>query len=117
MRTHKDLIVWQKAMDLVGNVYRVSRQLPKGEMFGLCSQIQRAAVGIPSNIAEGAKREHKNEYVQFLAIANGSSAELETQLLLIEKLYPKTFKEINLIIKNIEEIQKMIYALMKSLKR
>ncbi len=117
MRTHKDLIVWQKAMELVENVYRVSRKLPREERFGICSQIQRAAVGIPSNIAEGAKREHKLEYVQFLAIANGSSAELETQLLLIAKLYPKTSNEINLITSDIEEIQRMIYSLMKSLKR
>ena len=90
--------------------------MPKDEIFGLCSQIQRAAVGVPSNIAEGAKREHKKEYIQFLAIANGSSAELETQLILIEKLYPETSKEIELINKDLEEIQKMIHGLMKSLK-
>lgn len=117
MRTHKDLVVWQRAMDLVEKVYRVSRRLPKDEIFGIRSQIQRAAVGIPSNIAEGAKREHINEYIQFLAIANGSSAELETQLILIEKLYPIVSKEIDLLNKELEEIQKMIHGLMKSLKK
>ncbi len=116
MRTHKDLIVWQKAMDLVKLVYKITRKLPKSETFGLISQTQRSAVSIPSNISEGAKREHTLEYLHFLSIANGSSAELETQLILIQDLYPQFKETVTETINLLEEIQKMIYALMKSLK-
>jgi len=78
--SHRDLIVWQEAMKLVAAVYRATDQLPKREWFGLIAQARRAAVSIPSNIAEGAGRNSTREYVQFLGIATGSLAELETQL-------------------------------------
>ena len=82
----KDLIAWQKSMDLVEEIYRITNCLPKTEMYGLSDQMRRAAVSIPSNIAEGQQRHTKNEFVRFLAIARGSSAELETQLLICNRL-------------------------------
>ena len=89
IQNFKDLIVWQKAMDLVNEVYKITRQFPKSEVYALASQMQRAAVAIPSNIAEGHRRNHRPEYVQFLGIALGSAAELETQVLISEKQYPE----------------------------
>lgn len=104
-------------MDLVEIVYKISRQLPKSEVFGLCSQIQRASVGIPSNIAEGSKRGHKSEYIQFLSMANGSAAELETQLILIKKLYPQLKIEIERTLILLDEILRMLYSLIHVLKK
>lgn len=116
MRTHKDLIVWQKSIELVEKIYKITNELPKSELFGLISQMQRSAVSIPSNIAEGAKREHKTEYIQFLSIANGSASELETQLILTTKLYPKLKIQIETVLELLEEILKMLYSLMRSLR-
>ncbi|MDO8573828.1 MAG: four helix bundle protein [Candidatus Daviesbacteria bacterium] len=116
MRTHKDLTVWQKSMELVELIYKTTNKLPKSELFGLISQMQRSAISIPSNIAEGAKREHKNEYIQFLSIANGSASELETQLLLTKKLYPKLKTEIEKALPLLDEILRMLYSFMKSLR-
>lgn len=117
MKSHKDLTVWQKSMDLVELVYNITNKLPKSEVFGLSSQMQRAVVAIPSNIAEGAKRGHKLEYIQFLRVANGSAAELETQLILTEKLYPEEKNNIQKASLLLEEILKMLYALISTLKR
>lgn len=116
MRTHKDLIVWQKSMELVELVYKITHELPQSEVFGLISQMQRSSVAIPSNIAEGAKREHRPEYIQFLSIANGSAAELETQLMLAERLYPKLKARIEVTLTLLEEILKMLYSFMRSLR-
>lgn len=117
MQSHKDLTVWQKSMDLVELVYKITNKLPKSEVFGLNSQMQRAAVAIPSNIAEGAKRGHKLEYIQFLRVANGLAAELETQLILAERLYPEEKNNIQKTILLLEEILKMLHALIGSLRR
>ena len=86
MRNHKDLIVWQKSMALVKCVYEVTRAFPHEEMFGLTSQMRRAAVSIPSNIAEGYGRIYDKERINFLSIALGSASELETQLMISEDL-------------------------------
>ena len=83
---YKDLVVWQKAMDLSVAIYQMTKSFSKDEMFGLTSQMRRAAVSIASNIAEGEGRKSKKEFSHFLAIALGSKAELETQLLLCEKV-------------------------------
>ncbi len=117
MQSHKDLTVWQKSMDLVVLVYKITSKLPRSETFGLSSQMQRAAVAIPSNIAEGAKRGHKLEYIQFLSVANGSAAELETQLILTQKLYPEVESSIQQTMALLEEILKMLYVLISTLKR
>ena len=80
--TYKDLSVWQKSMQLCEDIYLVTKNFPPNEQYGLISQIRRCSVSIPSNIAEGFLRGHKSEYKQFLRIAYGSGAELETQLLI-----------------------------------
>ncbi len=116
MKSHKDLTVWQKSMDLVELVYKITNKLPKSEVFGLSSQMQRAVIAIPSNIAEGAKREHRAEYIQFLSIANGSASELETQLILTGKLYPNFETEVKDTLTVLDEILRMLYSLMKSLR-
>jgi four helix bundle protein len=84
--THKDLDVWKAAMELAKLVYLITSKFPKEELYGLTQQIRRSAVSIPSNIAEGAARNSRKEFIQFLHISLGSLAELETQLLLSEKL-------------------------------
>lgn len=86
MRTHKDLDVWKNAMDLVTCIYDETKSFPKEEMYGLTNQIRRAAVSIPSNIAEGSGRSHNKEFINFLYIALGSLAELETQLMIANNL-------------------------------
>ena len=78
IRNHKDLEVWKKSMDLVSNIYKITESFPNKELYGLTNQIRRAAVSIPSNIAEGAARNSKKEFIQFLYIALGSLSELET---------------------------------------
>lgn len=82
IKSYRDLLVWQKAMDLVAESYGLSAKPPKTETYGLASQIQRAAVSIPANIAEGHGREHLGDYLHHLSVANGSLMELETHLLL-----------------------------------
>lgn len=86
VRNYRDLIAWQKAMDLVVAVYDTTKQYPADERFGLTSQTRRAAVSIPCNIAEGHARDSTKEFLHFLSITNGSLAELETQLILGERL-------------------------------
>ena len=84
---YKDLIVWQRSMELAEEVYRLVKKLPKEELFALSDQIRRAVISIPSNIAEGYERNSTKEYIHFLSIAKGSKAELETQLLLCTKIH------------------------------
>ncbi len=86
MLEYKDLIVWQKAFDLSLHIYKATEQFPEVEKFGLQSQMRRAAVSIPSNIAEGSRRGTHKDYISFLRVADGSAAELETQLLLAHAL-------------------------------
>ena len=89
LRSYKDLIVWQKGVSLVKKIYLATNEMPKEEVYGLSSQMQRAAVSIPSNIAEGQQRKNTKEFSQFLRIAYGSSAELETQTIIAKELYKK----------------------------
>ena len=86
LKSYRDLIVWQRSIDLVSEIYRLTEQFPQTEIYGLTSQMRRAAVSIPSNIAEGYSRKSKNEYSQFIRISFGSGAELETQLVIAENL-------------------------------
>jgi four helix bundle protein len=86
MKGHEDLVVWRKAMDLVISVYHLTRRFPKTEIFGLASQMQRAAVSVPSNIAEGHALKQTQAYSRHLAIASGSLAELQTQLEIAKRL-------------------------------
>lgn len=111
-KSYKDFILWQKSMILVEFVYKITAQLPKDEIYGISSQIRRSAVSIPSNIAEGSKR-GKKEYSQFLKIAYGLSAELETQLLIVQKIYKINY--IQEILDLLTEIQKMLSTSVKKL--
>lgn len=114
MNNYKELKVWQKYRMLVKTIYDISTQLPSEEKFGLTNQLRRCAVSIPSNIAEGASRSSNKEFSYFLEIAYGSCFELETQLLLCSDISFLPTDTINLIIADLQEIQKMIYKLIKS---
>lgn len=118
MKSHRieDLKVWTKSMVLVKEVYLISAELPTEEKSGLQSQIRRCAVSIPSNIAEGAGRNNKNEFYQFLGIAFGSTYELQTQLQLLIDLNFISEMKIAPLKELLAEIQKMIYSLKASLK-
>lgn len=87
IQSHKDLTVCQRSIELVVETYTITNQLPKSEEYGLSSQMRRAAVAVPSNIAEGYRRKGLREYLQFLYIANASASELETQLIIAKKIY------------------------------
>jgi four helix bundle protein len=112
--THKDLEVWKKAMDLAAQVYSLTARFPKEELYGLTSQIRRSAVSIPSNIAEGAARYSRKGFIQFLHIASGSVAELETQLLLATRM---GFISRDNPLPQTEEVRKMLLGLLRSLKK
>ena len=112
---YKDLIVWQRSMELAEEVYRLVKKLPKEELFALSDQIRRAVISIPSNIAEGYERNSTKEYIHFLSIAKGSKAELETQLLLCTKIHYLNNSDIEKSISLIQEIGKMINSLPKHL--
>ena len=114
MKTHKDLDVWIKSMELVTDIYKITKQFPKEEMYGLTNQIRRAAVSIPSNIAEGAARNSDKEFIQFLYIALGSTVEVETQIMISQNL--KYIEEIPEILENITSIKQMLLGLIKHLK-
>ncbi len=116
MNRFKELKVWQKAIDIVVDVYKLTAKFPQNERFGLISQIQRAAVSIPSNVAEGAGRNNKGEFYQFLGIANGSPFELETQLMIASKLGYSDITETENICSKVSEVQNMIFGLQKTLK-
>ena len=113
IKTHKDLDVWKKSMDLVERVYRRTESFPDSEKYGLTNQIRRCAVSVSSNIAEGAARNTDKEFVQFCYIALGSLSELETQLLIAERL--KYSQNID-ILENVVEIRRMLLGLIKYLK-
>ena len=116
MKTHQDLEVWQKAIGFVTQVYKFTESFPKSEIYGLTNQIRRASVSIPSNIAEGAGRESEKEFAHFLAIANGSAFEVETQLYLCFDLSYISEDELNDFLNKIQEIQRMIFRFKQQLK-
>jgi four helix bundle protein len=113
--TFKDLQVWQRSRKLVGRVYEITDRFPGKEQFGLTGQLRRAAVSIPSNIAEGHRRGSNKEFQKFLVMARGSLAEVETQLILALDLKFLEESETEVPLQEIEEIGKMINGLIKSL--
>ena len=115
VKTYTELLVWQKAMELTAEVYRIVKKLPKEELFALSAQMRRAAVSIPSNIAEGQARISTKEFLNFLSIAKGSKAELETQLMLCVKVGYLVNSDIAAAMQLGQEVGKMITALMKTL--
>ena len=114
MQGHKELVVWQKAMDLVVVVYKITRTFPKTEIYGLASQMQRAAVSVPSNIAEGHGLKQTQAYARHLAIANGSLTELETQLEIARRLGYLTADNES-VIDQAGEVGRMLAGLRRSL--
>lgn len=115
MKSYEELVVWQKAIDLVVDVYRITGLFPKTELYGLVSQMRRASVSIPSNIAEGYARKGRQEYIQFLRIAFGSGAELETQLKIAVRLMFVSKNETEKTEILLTEVMKMLNALIRSL--
>ena len=112
---YQDLIVWQKAMDFAERVYGLTKKFPAEEKFGLTSQLNRSAVSIASNIAEGAGRDSSKEFSQFLSVAMGSCFEAETQLLMARRFGFVKEDETQLLIEQTSEIQRMLTGLKKSL--
>ena len=114
MLTHKDLKVWQKSIDMVVEIYHLTSNFPKEELYGLTSQIRRASVSIPSNIAEGYGRFSDKELVRFLFISLGSASEVETQLIICNRLNYLLEKDFNNLSQLNNEIIKMLAGLIKS---
>ncbi|MBI2633138.1 MAG: four helix bundle protein [Parcubacteria group bacterium] len=116
MYSYKELIVWQRAMELVIAVYSITEYYPKSELYGLTSQTRRAAVSIPSNIAEGRMRGSKKEFHQFLIIAYGSGAELETQIEIAKRIYFDKNLNFYIVDNLLLETMKMLNKMLSNLK-
>jgi four helix bundle protein len=116
IKTFKDLRIWQKGIEIVNDIYRITKSFPKEELYGLTAQMRRCAVSIPSNIAEGFKRYHNKEYKQFLYIALGSCAELETQIIISKNLDYLKQEKTEKIYEDLSYISKMINVLIHKLK-
>ena len=114
--SYKDFIVWQKAIDLSVEVYRLVKLLPKTEIYALSDQMRRAVISIPSNIAEGQGRNSAKEFLHFLSIARGSQKELETQLYICTRLEYFTEEEASTAFNLCEEVGKMLNSLMKNIR-
>jgi four helix bundle protein len=116
VQSYRELFAWQKAMDLAAEVYRVTRRFPKEELYGLTSQLRRAAVSVPSNIAEGQGRQTTGEFRQFLGQARGSLLETETQILLSERLDHLDHETTENLLKQAAEVGRILNGLLGSLK-
>ncbi len=117
VRTHRDLDVWKKSIDLVTLIYKYTAEYPKDEVYGLTSQIRRCAVSIPSNIAEGSARTTRKDFSHFLAIALGSVAELETQLIISRNLNYLSEAVLDELISELISIRRMTLGLRKSINK
>ena len=116
-RNYRDLIAWQKAMDLVDLIYTTSRSFPKEELYGLTSQIRRAAVSVPSNIAEGQGRRTKGEFQQALSVAHGSIREVETQITIARRQEFTAPEQEEEVLNLASEVGRLVQGLMNSLNR
>ncbi len=115
MHNFKELKIWNRAMDMVVEVYKTTEKFPSEEKYGITSQIRRSAVSVPSNVAEGAGKNSDKDFVRFLSIAQGSSYELQTQLILSQRLGFINKDNCDAIVNDISEIQKMNYRFQESL--
>ena len=115
LRSHRELHVWQRAVELALAVYKATQEFPKQEIYGLTSQLRRAAVSVPSNIAEGYGRGTRRDYRQFVAIARGSALELQTQLLIARKLGYGDGSTLAETEKLADEVDRMLWALFEKL--
>lgn len=111
IESHKNLIVWQKSMELVNSIYALTKDFPKEEMYGLTSQMRRAAISIPSNIAEGRSKRTTRDFIKFVNIAYGSAAELETQILISKNLDYISCEMSEHILGLLTEVSKMLHGL------
>ena|SRR3989344_7235405 len=116
MNSYKELIVWQKSLTLAKEIYNITESFPKSELYGLTNQMRRAAVSIPSNIAEGFSRKSVKENCQFISVSFGSSSELETQLILSKELGFTKDKDIIKAEGLLLEVRKMLNSLLSKLK-
>ena len=116
LKSYRDLLVWQKGIDLVVLSYQATAAFPKSETYGLISQIRRAATSIPANIAEGYGRGSRKEYLQFLMVAQGSPKELETHFIVSEKLAYLTATQKDRLLSQTDELGRMIGSLIRKLK-
>jgi four helix bundle protein len=117
VESYRDLLVWQRGMALVEAVYRETRSFPRSEVYGLVSQMRRAAVSVPANVAEGHGRRHRKEYLHFLSTAHGSLMELETHVVIAERLgylHPQARER---LLSETEELGRMLNGLMRALSR
>lgn len=112
-KTHRDLEVWKRGISFVTTIYKLTDSFPKEELYGLTSQIRRAAISIPSNIAEGAARKSNKEFIHYLYIALGSSAEIETQLLIAVNLKFISDENMKILSEERDEISKMLIGLIR----
>jgi len=114
IKSFKELIIWQRSMELAEEIYHLTDQLPKSERFGIVAQMRRSAVSIPSNIAEGKERRTRKDFMHFLHIAKGSTSELETQMLLVSRI----FKDIDIkkSLSLLNEVNYMMISFMKTLR-
>jgi len=117
MKSFRELRVWQRAIDLVERIYLLTQRFPREEIYGLTSQIRRASVSVPSNIAEGHTRHHLKEYLHHLSMAQASLAELETQLEIANRLKFIEPSQLNDSLREIESLGKQMYALRNSLRQ
>jgi four helix bundle protein len=117
VRSYGDLVAWQKSVDLVVAVYELTQLLPREEMYGLTSQMRRAAVSIPSNIAEGHGRASRGEYLNHLGVAYGSLMELETQILISRRLNYFGPEQVETLMASANEVGRLINGLSNSLRR
>ncbi len=115
VQSFRDLRVWQLGMDLVEQIYRLTQAFPSNEMYGLTSRLRRAAVSVPSNIAEGHSRAHTKEYLNFISIAQGSLAELQTQIEIVARLGYASAQRITGLMECCESLSKQLYALRNAL--
>ncbi|WP_061084296.1 four helix bundle protein [Chryseobacterium indologenes] len=116
MHNFENLLFWQKSTALAKNIYIICQEISSDEKYGLISQIKRCTVSIPSNIAEGSGRNSSKEFNHFLAIALGSAFELQTQLILVKELNLLPEEKVNILLKEVSEIQRMIYSFKNKLK-
>ena len=115
IKSYKDLNIWKRSIEVVEDIYKITKKFPQEEIYGLTSQLRRSAVSIPSNIAEGFARFHNKEYRQFLFISLGSCAELSTQIIIALRLGYLESTEANKLLNEIDEISKMTMSLIKKL--
>ncbi len=115
IKNFKDLKIWQESVELVEEIYKITKEFLKEELYGIVNQIRRSAVSLPSNIAEGFMRYHNKEFKQFLFIALASSAEIETQLIISEKLGYVAKQKLDELSGSIDKLNRMIMTLIKRL--